>query len=51
MNEQELINNASFYYSLSLLRTLLGMGALNTDEYDCICKISAKYYQTKIIYL
>ena len=50
MNEQELINNASFYYSLNLLRMLLGMGAFNTDEYERICKISAKHYQTKIIY-
>ena len=49
MIEQEPINNSSFYYSISLLRMLYGMGLLSNDEYGRICKISANYYNSKII--
>lgn len=49
MTEQELVNNASFYYSISLLRLLKSIEILNDDEYEKICKISAKHYNTNII--
>lgn len=42
------INNASFAYSVNLLRTLLGMNLITKEEYDKIVIISAEYYQTDI---
>lgn len=43
------INNASFAYSVNLLRTLLGMNLITKEEYDKIVIISAEHYQTDIL--
>lgn len=43
------INNASFAYSVNLLRTLLGMNLITKEEYDKIVIISAEYYQMDIL--
>ena len=41
--------NASFAYSVNLLRLLLGMNLITEDEYRTIVKISAAYYGAEII--
>ena len=41
-------NNASFVYSVNLLRMLLGMELITDDEYNKIVAISEDYYGTKI---
>ena len=41
-------NNASFVYSVNLLRMLLGMELITEDEYNKIVAISEDYYGTKI---
>ena len=43
------INNASFAYSVNLLRALFGMNLITKEEYDKIVIISAEYYQTDIL--
>lgn len=43
------INNASFAYSVNLLRTLLGMNLITKEEYDKIVTISEEYYSPDII--
>jgi hypothetical protein len=48
MNEQELINNASYYYSINLLKILLNMKLITMKDFDEICKISAKHYEANI---
>jgi hypothetical protein len=48
MNEQELINNASYYYSVNLLKYLLNLGLITKDDFEGICEISVKYYGAKI---
>ena len=41
-------NNASFVYSVNLLRMLLGMELITKEEYNKIVAISEEHYGTKI---
>lgn len=41
-------NNASFAYSIHMLRMLLKMKLITQDEYSRIAAISAAHYDTKI---
>ena len=41
-------NNASFVYSVNLLRMLLGMELITEDEYNKIVAVSEDYYGAKI---
>lgn len=41
-------NNASFVYSVNLLRMLLGMELITKEEYNKIVAISKDHYGTKI---
>lgn len=41
-------NNASFVYSVNLLRMLLGMELITKEEYNKIVAISEDHYGTKI---
>ena len=41
-------NNASFVYSVNLLRMLLGMELITGEEYNKIVAISEDYYGTKV---
>ena len=41
-------NNASFVYSVNLLRMLLDMELITEDEYNKIVAISEDHYGTKI---
>ena len=41
-------NNASFVYSVNLLRMLLGMELITEEEYNKIVAISEDHYGTKI---
>ena len=49
MDNRKAVNNASFVYSVSLLRMLLGMELITKDEYDNIIKISADHYGTDLV--
>ncbi|MCI8332682.1 MAG: hypothetical protein HFE78_07640 [Clostridiales bacterium] len=49
MNQDK--NNASFAYSVNLLRLLLGMKLITKEEYEKIIRISADYYEIKCIYV
>lgn len=49
MDKRTDINNASFAYSLNLLRTLLDMNLITEDEYERITRISAEYYDTEVV--
>lgn len=40
--------NASFYYSVNMLRVLLAMELITEEEYQRIIKISAEYYGVRI---
>lgn len=44
-------NNASFAYSVSLLRLLLGMKLITEEEYEKIVRISAAHYDAENIYV
>ncbi|MCI9448936.1 MAG: hypothetical protein HFE30_01620 [Clostridiales bacterium] len=44
-------NNASFAYSVSLLRLLLGMRLISKEEYEKIIRISADHYDVENIYV
>lgn len=44
-------NNASFAYSVNLLRLLLGMKLITEEEYDKIICISVAHYDTENIYV
>ncbi len=44
-------NNASFAYSVNLLRMLLGMKLITEEEYEKIVRISAVHYDTENIYV
>ncbi len=44
-------NNASFFYSINLLRLLLSMKCITEEEYEKIVRISAAYYETEKIYV
>ena len=37
-------NNASFYYSVNMLRALLAMQLITEEEYKKIVKLNAEYY-------
>ena len=37
-------NNAAFYYSVNMLRTLLALRLITEEEYKRILKISVDYY-------
>lgn len=45
------ISNASFAYSVSLLRLLLRMKLITKEEYEKIVTISAEHYNTENIYV
>ncbi len=47
MNEEQVRNNAMFYYSVNMLRALLKMGLITKEEYEKIVGISAEYYTVK----
>ena len=41
-------NNASFYYSVNMLRALLAMKLITEEEYKKIVKLNAEYYRVEI---
>lgn len=49
MDNRKAVSNASFVYSLNLLRMLLQMELITKDEYDKIIKISAEHHGTDLI--
>jgi hypothetical protein len=49
MISQELQNDASFYWSVCILRYLRDKGLLTQAEYERICAISKKQYGSKLI--
>ena len=49
MDNHKPVNNASFAYSVSLLRMLLGMELITKDEYDKIIIISAEHYGAELV--
>lgn len=48
MNKKD-IGNASFAYSINLLKMLLAMQLITEDEYKKIAQISAEYYGADLI--
>ncbi|MGN0180537.1 MAG: SHOCT domain-containing protein [Monoglobaceae bacterium] len=42
-------NNASFAYSVNMLRMILKMKLITEDEYRKIVSISAEYYGTEVV--
>ena len=42
-------NNAAFYYSVNMLRLLLGMKLISQEEYAHIVDATAAYYRTNLI--
>lgn len=44
-------NNASFAYSVNLLKMLLGMKLITEEEYEKFVRISAEHYDTEWIYV
>lgn len=49
MDKKTDINNASFAYSISLLRMLLDMDLITENEYERISRISAEHYNTEVV--
>lgn len=49
MDKRTDINNASFAYSVNLLKMLLAMQLITEDEYERITRISAEYYDTEVV--
>ena len=49
MNNRKAVNNASFAYSVSLLRMLLKMELITKEEYERILEISAEHYGTDLV--
>ena len=45
------INNASFAYSIHMLRMLLKMKLITQDEYNRIAAIRAAHYDAEIYYV
>ena len=41
-------NNASFYYSVNMLRALLAMKLITEEEYKKIVALNAEYYGVEI---
>lgn len=48
MNDATAIKNSACYYSINMLRLLLGMKLISEDEYKRIAEISAEYYGVKL---
>lgn len=49
MNEKDTaVRNSSFAYSINMLRLLLRMTYITTEEYEKIVRISAEYYGVNI---
>lgn len=51
MENIKTVNNASFAYSINLLQMLWTMKLITNEEYEKIVKISAKHYETNLIYV
>lgn len=51
MDKRTDINNASFAYSVNLLKMLLAMQLITVDEYERITQISAEHYGADLIYV
>lgn len=51
MDKRTDINNASFAYSVNLLKMLLAMHLITEDEYERITQISAEHYGADLIYV
>ncbi len=51
MDKRTNINNASFAYSVNLLKMLLAMQLITEDEYERITQISAEHYGADLIYV
>lgn len=49
MSSQQLINDATFYWSVCILRHLRDKGFLSQTEYEKICAISKNQYRSKLI--
>lgn len=49
MNDKDR-SNASFAYSVNMLRFLHSLNLISQEEYDRIVQISAEYYRTQEIY-
>lgn len=45
------INNASFCYSVNMLKFLLKLRLISEDEYERIVHICASFYNTENIYV
>ena len=45
------VNNASFYYSVNMLKFLLKLKLISEDEYERIIHISALFYDAENIYV
>lgn len=49
MNEKNTAErNSSFVYGVNMLRLLLRMKYITTEEYEKIVRISAEYYDVKV---
>ena len=49
MNNQQMTNDASFYWSVCILRHLRDKGLLTQAEYEKICAVSKKQFGSKLI--
>lgn len=49
MNQEQMTNDASFYWSVCILRRLRDMGLLTQKEYEKIRNISAEHYGTSLL--
>lgn len=49
MNFKQSNNDATFYWSICVLRHLRNKGLLTPNEYEKICAISKKQYDSKLI--
>ncbi len=41
-------NNASVYYSMNMLRLLLGMKLITDDEYEKIMRVVTEHYDSEL---
>ena len=48
MNNENLSNEAAYYWSVCILRRLCDMGMITEAEYEKIRAMNAEYYGTKI---
>ena len=49
MSEQEMNNNALFYYTINLLKSLVSQGKISHSDYDNLKQMSTNYYGAKLI--